>query len=691
MVSRYYVKYVRELLKSRGDPRYLENCVEIIKEALNLSTHLVRARSVARAAGFCALYGRMAEKMGVYEVLESNSAARGREIHRLLGLASFNLFLENPAPKREQAENLAKKYVETAAEELKDLYEMNEESIVVAEKLLRRLIYAIPRAKQLLGLSHDDPLFPVVEQMFADYGTRIYGTPDLVLENAEKRKAIVVEWKTYKLEEGYQHPADFEKAQVIAYSIIEAKRLGVTKLRRIFECISGIRYGDAEKLLDSRNLGHFSVDEHSVSKLLRVLPIIVTPSGSYPPHPLMYSDPDSFKKARERFVKFYKLFIGVVVAAEHLALQVINIPKLLSVAAGNDLGDLAARYCSTKDGYQAYGYTPFKYLRGGKPGRWEIHPCRMCSFRGDDGPCAFYFGSGKSKDYFDKLMWWARYKVYWERERDLLNHRAMHELFREPGVVHRLLHSKDPLEIEVDLSKLSQLRVNVREGSIVYLVRIKRGHSLQGAGKFKLDLFKISDAEFDKDNNVIELRRDLRDVERQSNVVGFIKKSIQVAIIEPGRTISPLLSINTFAMIDESFVDESGRVVYRCYSPSPALQCSFAIFGKYLELYKRRNPEAMILAYEAPVDLTIMELRAIDALHRYIKFVSKSPNLNRVLEELREKYNVSEVGIEDLVKEAELLKEFIPRDSKTMVASHLHAILSKRIIVGGNDGEDNPR
>lgn len=683
MVSRYYAEFVREVI---GAPEEADNCVGMIEAAFSLSTHLVRVRSVARTAGFCSYYGRMVEKMGVYEVLESSSVTRGREVHRILGLASLNLFLEHPTPRPEQAESLAKGYVADAVEELKDLVDVREDAVEVAVKLLERLISALPKAKWLLGLNLDEPLFPLAEQTFADYDTRIYGAPDLILESEEKRKALVIEWKTYRPGEGYRYPDEFEMAQVVAYSILEAKRLGIAR-KNIFESISGIEARVAKRLSEPKNSQSFVIDANTVRSagLLRVLPVIVTPSGGYPPHPFMYK---GVGDTRKRFAKLYRIFRGVIVAAEYLALQVMNIPELLSV--GGYLNATAAiRRCTTKEGYQISSYTPFKYLRSGKPGEWKSHPCARCPFKGDDGPCAFYFGSRKPKDYFDKLMWWARFKVYWERERDLVSHRAMHELFRNNSIGPQIFSSGNPIEISVDFSKIPRLRVNVegiKGGPAAYLVRVKRGS--QDLGKFRFDYFKVSDVEFDKENNIIELKRDLRDVEKRNNIVGFLKKSIHLSIVEPNKTVNPLLSISTFVMIDESFLSDDGRVIYRCYSPSPTLLQSFTIFGKYIEEYKRKGSEAIVLAYETPVDLTIMELRAIDALHRYLKQV---PRESGHLISYLEQHGVIGIKEEDLLKEAETLKKRVPHDESVTAVLHLRELLSKRIVVVGNGKEDSLR
>ncbi|MEM4888727.1 MAG: PD-(D/E)XK nuclease family protein [Thermosphaera sp.] len=694
MVSDYYKGFLREIIKN---DKYADICIGWIQRAFLLSTHLVRVRSVARSAGFCAFYGRMAEKMGVYEVIESSSIVKGRDVHRLLSLASLDLFMNNPLidmnPGKKEVEERIKESVKTAYNELKGLLDVDisDKSINIAETLLRRLINALNKAKNLIGLINEEPLFPIVEQQFADYETRMFGAPDLILENKRGDKAIVVEWKTYT--PGGKHtnsPSKYEMAQVVAYSILEARRLGKTKLEEIFESISGIKLIELLeliKLYETQGIVKSFEPNVVISKgLLRVLPLIVTPSGGYPPHPLMYKEGSyDKKKVIERFKRLYDIFIRIVVAAEHLALQIMNVPDLLEKL--NYRGREVIEACSTKEGYQAYGYTPFKYLRCGKPGAWNRYPCRACGFKGNKGPCEFYFDKRKPKDYFDKLMWWARFRVYSLRERDLVSHRAMYELFETSSILDKLLSSEEPLEFEIDLGQISNQYVCPRNDSecVVNMVRVKRGK--EDLGKFRFDYFGISDVEFYRENNIIVLKRKLRAIEKKNNVVGFLRRSIYLSIIEPDKKTNPLLSINTFVMIDSASISEDDNyVIYECRSPSPVLMLNLILFSKYVEIYKRHNPNAFILAYETPVDLTIMELRAIDSLHRYLKEVND--NADKILEMLK-KYDVTGVEKHDLIDELNIMKQYVPKLEENCDATvfQLYRILREKIIrTGVKDG-----
>lgn len=680
VISNEYVNFVRNYIKDRSAA---DQCVKFINTALKYSTHLVRVSNVARTAGFCAFYGRMAEKMGVYEISVGKYGTGGRNIHAILGLASLNLFMENPTATGDQVKANAEKYVRSAVENLEDFLNFEDRVIEAATHLLKRLGEALSSAKLLLGLRLNDPLFPIVEQTLIDYRFRMYGVPDLILENMEKRRAIVVEWKSYNLDDKSGSANEFEIAQVIAYSILEARRLGFREAEEILECITGIR-------LRANNKSSYKSDEelqHDIAgtndtesiEPLKILPLIITPSGGFPPHPYMYKRV-SGESTRKRFERISKLFEKVIIAAEHLTLQIINIPELLRIALGIEYDRLNTELknaCTSNDGYPAYSIVPGKYLRYYRPGNWNRYPCKMCQFRGEKGPCAFYFGSNNPKDYFDKLMWWARYKVYWKRERDLVNHRAMYELFESPLARHTM-RSNEPIKFELDIGS-GECRIAGKD-ALIYLIQVKRGS--QNLGKFRFDYFKVSDAEFDENNNIIELKRDVRKVEIARNVKAFLRKSLQLTIIDPNNetVINPLMSISTFVMIDDAFIDSDKKITYRLYNPSPVLQFKFMIFGKYLEWYKRNKRNAKLLAYETPVDLTIMELRTIDALHRYLKRVDE--NHIKALDDLKQ-HHINNIEEKDLIEEAEIIKRYIRRSESTITHA-LRSLLYRRIVAHGN-------
>jgi len=650
------------------------------------TSHLARVRSVAKAAGFCAYYARMAEKMGVFEVQESPNFGRGRDVHRILGLASLYMFAENPKP---SLRNVGE-YIEKAVRELD--VNVDEDKRKIATTLLRKLVSKLPHIKQLLGLSEEDPLFPIVEQQFMSFKDRMYGAPDLILENIEKGKAIVVEWKSYPLRKDSKSKSsssnDYEIAQVIAYSILEARRLGLNKYDEIFKAIAGMSIREFNEL--SKQYGRADINRGKLlSKILRefhknlkILPVIIGPTSSYPPHPLLYArgkaDLDMIIK---RLRRMYRLFRGIILAAEFLTLQVTNVnDALIRSQAGIDSSILKDLCKARRGNYPVYSYTPFKYLRSGRPGQWDRYPCRVCGFKGDGGPCDFYFGPtrSKDKDYFDKLMWWARYNVYSKRERDLVNYRAMDILLRwlsrthdSDGLVKTL---SDSGEYEVDISGgTPPIRIRKRGKTIPNVVSVREGG--KEIATFRFDIFKVQDVTVSAIE--IELRRPLRKLEEEESKIGSLRKSVALSILDlRHRVISPVLSINTFVMLND-YELEDNTVVYYGSVPSNILQHSFKLFSHYVNLYKSRNANnSIIIAFEAPVDLTLMELRAIDSLHRFIKSIKMG-------QEIPGSKTEEAVEPDEVKREVELIEKYIPRHedfTRGTLLEELAKILKEKIL-----------
>jgi len=654
LVSKFFESFIKNEIAEKSN---FDECIEDINIALSATSHLVRIRSIARAAGFCAYYARMSEKMGVMEVLEGSGIGRGRVVHRILGLASLLMFSEKADPSSRDVEA----YIDRSINELG--IDVDDETRAVVGTLLQRLVKVLPKAKDLLGLALKDPLFPIVEQQFMDFRVRMYGAPDLILENPEKRKAIVIEWKTYSVDDkkgGVVH--DYEKAQVLAYSILEARRLGMTKYSEVFRAITGLTPRQVRKAI--RKFYEGSMSDLDILKLLTqarenvmVLPIIVGRSGGYPPSPF----PELYvrrspRHAMKRFEKMYKLFKGVIVAAEFLTLQITNVPELVKTVTGiieKDLKKEIEERCKSKKGsYPVYSYTPFGILKAGKPGEWDKYPCKICPFKGDGGPCDFYFSSSKPKDYFDKLMWWARYTVFREREKDLINHMAMYILFSHSYARRYILErsSHSPVEFKVIIGPQPQVaKIKRKYPPVVNVVHVFRGEREES--RFRFEVFDINGIEVE-DENTLKLVRPLRPVEKVNELIGVIRKSIILSLINPkSAKPNPLLSINTFVFLDDEVEFEGVNIVYKAYVPSPVLQYSFKLFSKYVEVYKSNGINALIVAFEAPVDLTIMELRAVDAIHRYIKS-------DQSVREVLKQHGVNEDEV--VQREKEIVEKFSP-------------------------------
>jgi hypothetical protein len=650
--------YIKGLLST---PSNASRCKSLVEEALKCTCHVARVRSVAYAAGYCAYYARMIEKMGVFEAISGSISGKGRTLHKLLALAAQDLFLNHTLG--ETLKN-CDELIQEALEHAADVLDQDVEKRVKGEAidLMKKLLKALSRAreKRLINSSLSIKLFPIAEQELIDFDDHMYGAPDLILEDLDGKKAVVVEWKSYEAGGGGRWN-DVDIAQVAAYAIMEARRLGIRGLRNTFKAILGVDVELVEELSEAlqhqreRELGVLvSKALMGVGEELRVLPLIVSKSDSYPPHPLMYKDGKKVTEYARRFVKLYEILKRVVVAAEHLTLQLTNVESLLTKVTGQSWEEVRSQldYCRSGEGYLAFNYIPSTILPRGKPREQGSWPCRtgsgkfFCSFAGENNACMFYFGR-REREEFEALMWRLRYEVFEGKERSLASYKVMDILFRRFGL--RWLLSED---IE---RKCKGFKVDVagetahveNDYSVVFYVRAYRGG--EELGKIRFDVLEPSDVDAGDEEGLI-LKRRLRKIETEKNIIGTVKKSVAAYVVEP-RLSSPLFSINTFLMINDVDLEE-GEVVYYLYSPSPVLHHNLKLFKQYIEALRGINARTRLLLFEAPANLTIMELRAIDALHRYIALLMEEGGEKR--REL-----IGNIGISDdeLANELDMIKK----------------------------------
>jgi len=613
----------------------------------------------------------MIEKMGVYETVLESVSGKGRIIHRLLAFASQDMFLNYELRKIfSSREEVVSESINNAISNLEQ--EVGDKVRDQAKKLMTRLVAGLNRAISLLNINLNSKLFPIVEQELIDFDDHMYGTPDLILEDLSAKKAVVVEWKTYATESS--KVSDVDKAQVVAYSIMEARRLGIMGIKEVFKSIIGVDDISLIKKLkkalldlqDSNQPHEWSTKMAELNKIvndirrgiannLRVLPLIVSTSKSYPPHPFMYLyRQTNLLNTAKRIIKLYDTMKRVLIAADHLTLQITNVENLLACSEGlgrDEIKQLLHQNCRSQTGYLSFNYTPCDMLPCGVPRSQEKWPCKTrkgnfyCSFAGDNGPCTFYFGRDRKED-FESIMWKLRYDIFEKKEKGLISYKAINIIFRNPNI-HTIMsqHSEHGSILEVDL--LSNSSYIKRKNSVIFYIHVKRG--AEDIGKVRFDILRLSDVELGR--NEIIARRKIRQIEKIEGVIGSVKRSVAAFIITPDST-SPLFSINTFLMVGEADL-ENDELIYYLYSPSPALYHNFKIFTRYVE-YLATHPsvDAKLLLLEAPANLTVMELRAVDVLHRYIYEI-------RNRSDLRMKYAI-ESGISEnvLLKEANLLEEY---------------------------------
>jgi len=600
-------------------------CLEIAESVLKYASHVPLVTNIARGAGFCYYYARIAESIGARHMPEqrvSRIAGKGSTIHKLLGILSLRLFSQGITYVLSQAHN-----VQTMIEEMLQVDDFRQllqilkseinDTVLLASSLMLNLLSNLPRMLAIIGVDHSSKVFPIVEQQFIDYTLHMRGVPDLILEFPKEKAALVIEWKTTR-----ETPSKHEEAQVICYALMEAVRLGYNTKEKAINAIIG-------ELSRNGTYNTFRVNN------VKVLPAIIRPvqRGQIKPHPLMFTGSNELER---EYDSFKKLIYDVCLIAEHLTLLTTNIRAFSPI--DRDFEGICTKMLTFNDREVQASIFRIKpsQIYCGFPKERNSFPCvtrngePFCYYNYEYGPCEFYFGRGfGEKTDFDRAMWSLRFKVFDEKEKMLLPYRCLHELFRIYPIKKVIEKIRNGEGFEWHFGEAPYPSTIAKMQMKVY----RRGKLL---GSFRLDVLDECYIEDD----LIRGYRKLRPIEIDEGFYRVIPegKPVLITIVDSW---TPLLSIGTYGRIDEVEVrEEKNGVEYIIGLPSSALRYSMAIFREYLNIYPEKRND--ILIFEINVDLLGAELQSIDAMQRMIKKMLENEQdenvkqgLEKQLEEIR--------------------------------------------------------
>lgn len=614
--------YIEKLMSDSGiDSITIRKAKLALMRSLIVTGHIPAAYSIARGAGYCSFYARLCEAVGASGgYLRDKIVGKGSDIHKIVGLTALNLFMKH---EYDPSSSLLLSRLEEVVDELEKERLIREddedkllETIEISYLLLSKLFMSLPQICSALGVNVNN-LFPIVEQQFLDYDLHIRGSPDLILEDQKEKKAIVIEWKTSP------RPSSLsEKAQVICYALLEAKRLGYGKgkIRPGKELINVI----LGKLVDNGVEG------------VKVLPVIIRPiqRGELEPHPLLA--PSS--KVIERYQKMEKILADVLVEAQHLTMLLTNQERITGTKPDMFLIPLSGRK-NVK--INILRYTP-RQLRRGKPREQTKYPCAVnegktpiCDLQ---SACRFYYARdiGEREEY-ERILWGLRYQVFDEKERSLLIYKALHHIFEQYSKNEILMKFKSgngimfvanfPPSVSFVEKIFSAFQSKLLRGKILIRRVIYDHYGTPFTEDVEKKVEILDKVEVEGEDLVGS--REIRDYEKDNLYV--INEGIPV-FITPLDGITPLLSINLFGRVDEIDV-ENGRVKYIIGIPSKLLNYQKLLFIKILKMNKLFQEN--LLMVEADVDLTRMDLNALDALQRFLKETAES---NMYSEEMRKEF-----------------------------------------------------
>jgi len=644
---------VISMLGSLPIEEHIKNRVkDYAKILLRRTGHVPIISNIARGVGFCYFHARLSEAIGCIKSFRNHLADRvsgkGSAIHKVLGLASLHLFgrSEKSSPPTQEDIDLT---VKSSIEYLQRVHLISEDVNVnqiesTSKKLLATLIYILPDLTSLLRL--EKPwwaLKPVVEQHFIDYILHMRGSPDLILEEPKERRAIVIEWKTTG-----NTPRGYEKAQVVAYALLEAMRLGY--------------YDGTKRSLIKAVTGRLKKDKIEDFKVLPIILRPFKPRLKMGPHPaLLMKFPYSNTNLKKEYYKFKTLVYDVLLAAEHLTLLLTD-QEFLGVPI-NETKALV-KFGDKKYELNLLRIRP-KQLKAGKPKEQDKYPCKICDLL---KPCRFYFGRdiGEMEDY-ERTLWSLRFKVFREKEDMLLPYLCLDKCFRHYSaneVKEALMNG------QVVLCDLTSDRIYIEGGHYAPLrmiieryVYVKDRKERRG-GIYRIDL--LDEVRVDEQGDefsligVRALRKFEVDVSGSYNVIYVVSEGKPV-FVTPCDSITPLLSIGFYGRVDSVEV-EHNKIKYKIGLPSKWLRYQFIIYKEYL----KRMPKIFgqnVLMFEVSVDLTSYDLQAIDALQRALSIerfsegIKISEDIKRELSRLLEESEKEILGkSEDVIT---LLKKVI--------------------------------
>jgi len=583
----------------------LEKCLADLSEAYIRTSHVVKATAVARGSGFCSFASRLVSVIGASNVIRGNLPGKGSSVHKLLSIASIGYL--NAWKQKITGPEVLKKVISDSLSKLEDLVQVDdkerEEILKKAQNMLLNLLRLLPDALRSLGIQPEDyeDLRFYAENEMIDYRLHIWGVPDLVIEHPRLKKAIVVEWKTDE-----ERPiAEAEKHQAYIYAMLEAIRLG-----------HGETFNDLIEAIapsDVRNT--------------KVLPIIIRPNGAYSDHPLFPQGAHKFSIERLR-----KRIENIVVAAAFLTILLMDIDTLLygprSKSKIKTTREKCFVACKNRT-YYIFRYTPSLLPRGSPKDQYDGYPCGLCPFSDKNSElkeCRFYFGSF-DKDKLDSLLWAYRFKVYRNRDRDMITYRVLYQLtdyVKTLSGFEQYLYSGEHAGFRADLDKGSIELTSISEGVCGTIV--VTFNNLKIMKKVRIGVYNI-----DSGHSIYEgliLRRKLMPCEDLSGEIPRIslpRRAVLVTLIED-HVKYPTLGLSLFGRVEKTLLpgekDEDSGVecgndeVCVIVTPiSPYLRLPFKIFSLYINEYRLNKA----LVVEADADLTNMELRTLHSLHLTLK------------------------------------------------------------------------
>jgi len=534
-------------------------CGLAAREIISRTAHMVKARSVAYGAGMCIFAARLAEAMGAVTDLLSTLPGKGRLVHQILALALPRIFYDDRFHDHFLNGSLSIQNIKYIIE--KSFNDLIDHSVVDKEYALEHGEESINASIKMIS-NLVNVLPTLIKALGMSYDVlRLY--TELLLYSYRYHIVGVID---ALIEDPIR-----KKAIVIEW------KTGKAPLE--WEMAQGYVYS----LLEADRLGYD--DPIKAVKDEHIIPIVIRPAGRIQ----VYSISDLYRTA-DRKTNKSELLDKIILSSEHLVLTIASPRKFIKESV-EELCKIESRHAGRK--ISGFRRTPDLLPRSNPLKRGDKYPCNMCPYR---EACLFYIASYEEPTKFDSLMWRARFAVYDVRENAL---QPLKELYDIVSV-----KTGSPVEVEkMVLNNIDKLEKRLRSSNN------------------RVDYFEY--ARIDPVNHFIELYRPLSPME--CSEIPFrpltLREGKPVLVIFRDLYINNLLMRLSFhGRIDEINIIKKNNmdyIVLYVSAPNMASRLSILILDS-ISKYDKSILEKP-LAIEVNVDLTQLELQAIDAFHRATK------------------------------------------------------------------------
>ena len=304
----------------------------------------------------------------------------------------------------------------------------------------------------------------------------------------------------------------------------------------------------------------------------RIIPAIIRPRGKIP----IYSRSPTYNTTqRENLTK--EEIDKIILAAEHLTLLLTDVGALV----GRNYREIC-KYTSSFSGrrYEAFRKVPEELPKGNpkkEPLSWK---CNMCNLREE---CLFYIQKYEEPEEIDRLAWKTRYAIYKIRENALQPLKELRDLIIEGADIERIAEDLRTLQSgnRVDFFDLIEPH---REGFI--------------------------------------LKRRVRRREEEEQRIITVREGKPVILFVSERDVKdPLMRLSLHCRVDSVDIEDRNIIRVEVGAPTAVSKLSIKIFENYLRNYSEIVEG--IIAVETNIDLTQLELKAVDAYQRGTKRISK--------------------------------------------------------------------